>query len=244
MHDGKGHFAINFWPSVGGVALGGAVACAYGRWGPAEFVAHLMFIAAPVFFALQIGSIAAGLAERKSRSSIVALAISFVAIGLAIGASAHRPIRYILIGPLTSVLWLATLATATLAGIIAPDLKNGRVKKCTAILILLLTTTVFSAWPLVGRLLDHPNRTPRELATALCLLPLGPWTPTAPHLPDFGRLFELAFASGLTVALVVVTAIVFKAKRPERAAAALLVFAALLLGWFAVACIRLAAGRG
>ncbi len=52
-------------------------------------------------------------------------------------------------------------------------------------------------------------------------------------------LYFAVFASGMTVAIAIVTALVFKAKRPERAAAALLVFAALLVGWFAVACIRL-----
>jgi len=241
MCDKKDGLAISFWTSLAGVALAVIAASVFLVWGRRGFVGWLLFAATPTFFSLQISSITAGVVEYKSKSGVVAVAISIASIGLVFGMAWFEPARYIFSSLFSWGLLVAVPVVSILAGATAVDVKNGRSKALKPMVIIWLMGVILVGWPLVRLLLDAPGGSPGEIPTVLYSLLLGPWTMVlmVDNFREVGFSFQLSFSLGVTVAIVSVSVLALRAKSPRRAGILVIVFAAILLYWLRMSAIGL-----
>ena len=240
MHENKEGLAISFWTSLTGLVVAGLSALAIFMCRGNDFVVLPILIATPIFFGLQVSSITAGLSEYRSKSGKAALTISIIAVFLAIGMAYFRPGRGILFELLMPLLFFAVPITGIVAGAAAIDVKNGKTRTLKPMLIIWFIAYVFTSWPLTQMVFKS-----RDLAfIKLFALLFGPWASFITRLGDLHGsidffLIILCTGIGLTVALVAVSIMAIRAKRPRRAAVLLILFASLLLSWFGIGTIAL-----
>ena len=245
MHDRNGAYSISFR-----VALAGAVVARVGRLGLYRSSgAHvylwrlLAVLAIPFAFALGIGALTAGVFERGARLRILGVIASAAVIAAMIAVVILKGRGG---GPFGLLFWLIIPVTAALSGVTAVDVKNKRINRLVAMLVLYLTPAVFSAWFIVTFANYRANEPIRRTVTAVLALLFGPYATLAAKLgdlPNAGESFALGGALALTIALVATAITVLKVRNRALAGAFLIFLAAVLGVWVYVGGLeRLACG--
>ena len=235
MHDKNAAYSIGFRVSLAGALVAGLAAVGlYLSWGT-DLAPWLIGLAIPFAFTLEIGGLTAGVFERRAKLRIPGLIVAPIVIVLIIAALAQKLPGSL--GMFAFFVWITTPVTAALSGVTAVDVKNRRLSRLVAMVVLWLTPAVFSAWAIVARSGYSTTDSTAEAATGVYSLPFGPWATLAATFgdwPNAGEFFSLPLALVLTIALAVTTTGALKAKHGGLAGILLIVLAAVVLLWFAV----------
>ena len=238
MMDKDSHtFLISLWSGVGGLVLGGLVACLMYLWFP--FAIYLVLLSV---FGVEIGAVTAAFRELRNKLSKPILIIWIVGVLLApvLVLAGGLKLGYVrnedeLIFPILHCIVVAIMGI--IAGFKAVSIKNGQTKGLWTVIVLWVVPAGLSL-----PLLVSPTRT--SIASIGTIFPLfGPWATQIVRLVDFpnaGAAFHLPTAVLLTVVIFGLVLLLLLTKSKKMASLALILFMALIFPWYVIGWWQLA----
>lgn len=230
-------FLIGLWSGIGGLVLGGLVACLIYLWFPDAIYLVLLSV-----FGVEIGAVTAALRELRNKLSKPALIIWIAGVLLApvLVLTCGLKLGYIrdedvLIFPILYCIVVAIMGI--IAGFKAVSIKNGQTKGLLTVIVLWVVPIGLSL-PLLG------SQTRFSVASVGTIFPLfGPWATQFARLvnfPNAGAAFHLPIAVLLTVFIFGLVLLLLLTKSRKTAGLTLILFMALIFPWYVIGWWQLA----
>ena len=237
MNKDSNSFLVSLWSAVGGIVLGGLVACAMYFW-----FSHGIYLVLLSVFGVEIAAAIAAFRELRNKLSKLVLIIWLVAVLLApvlvlAGGFKFGYVRDedVLILPILYCIVMAIMGV--IAGFKAVSIKNGQTKWIFTMIVLWVVPAGFSP-----PLLISPTRT--SIASIGTIFPLfGPWATQVVRLVDFpnaGAAFHLPTAMLLTIVIFGLVLLLLLAKNKKITSLGLILFMALIFPWYVIGWWQLA----
>jgi hypothetical protein len=230
-------FLVSLWASVGGLVLGGFLACLMYFWSTFGFYIVLLAI-----FGIEISGVTAAIRELRHKLNKPVLILWIVSVLLApvlilaiIFKLGNFQSEDELIFPILYGIVVAVMGV--IAGHKSVSIKIGQTKGLWTVLILWLMPLALSP-----PLLMSPTRT--SIAFSGTFFPLlGPWATHAVKIvnfPNAGAAFHLPTAMLLSAIIFAILLLLFLTKNKKMASLALILFMALIFSWYVIGFWQLA----
>jgi hypothetical protein len=230
-------FLIGLWSGIGGLVVGGLVACLIYLWFPDAIYLVLLSV-----FGVEIGAVTAAFRELRNKLSkpVLIICIAGVILAPVLVLTSGLKLGYIrdedaLIFPILYCIVVSIMGI--IAGFKAVSIKNGQTKGLWTVLVLWVVPISLSL-PLLG------SQTRTSIASVGTIFPLfGPWATQVARLVDFpnaGSAFHLPTAVLLTVFIFGLVLLLLLTKSRKTAGLALILFMALIFPWYVIGWWQLA----